>query len=598
MFKCLSTPPSGVSCDSSSMSDGTPVRPIGDASGVADTLRTPAAAPEIDPALEMTEEKPILSRPEPQTMPPPQSGFGEHDDGKVSAYARLDFDNFTFYVQTLQVVLGRRPANGSSNVDVHLGTAKAISRRHAKIFYNFATQRFELTVLGRNGAFVGDMFVEADSTVPLKDKAKIQIGQIAFTFNLPNSDADDAKSEEATPNQDSAQMQPPKEKRKPRREYKPEEIPPEYREKPAHSYSHLITESLRGHPQGLSLADIYEAIMDLFPYYRYCQPGWQNSVRHNLSSSKSFRKVSKEGKGWLWGLDEDYLAEKERQKQRAVLRHQQQQQEAVQRQQKSIAEMATEIPSRPGLSQETVKLLAGLQHQVQYSLEKAGQPPINNTVLSNALAVVIAQAAKQHGGLSNLSELLNDSQAVRNLLVQALELLRRQGQTSHAQSQAQAQSSVVGVQSGLQSADGGSVPSHTAPQQAVAPPPSVVGAESTEPENSSVQNASGQTSPKDRSPAQESKPRTQSSGASDSSQSSQKKMSPEKIAELLAQAEKIPNPPPHVRNLIEQLRAHQQRLGYATSAPAKRPASEELPPPKPPSQAPNEGHTDRPQTEG
>lgn len=89
---------------------------------------------------------------------------------RVSAYARLDFHKFTFYVQTLQVILGRRPENGDSMVDVDLGVAKAISRRHAKIFYNFGTQRFELNVLGRNGAFVDDNFVDKGSTVPLKNK--------------------------------------------------------------------------------------------------------------------------------------------------------------------------------------------------------------------------------------------------------------------------------------------------------------------------------------------------------------------------------------------------------------------------------------------
>lgn len=87
---------------------------------------------------------------------------------RVSAYARLDFQSFTFYVQTLQVILGRGAEN-SSMVDVDLGPVKAISRRHAKIFYNFGTQRFEMSVLGRNGAFVDDTFVDSGSTVPLKD---------------------------------------------------------------------------------------------------------------------------------------------------------------------------------------------------------------------------------------------------------------------------------------------------------------------------------------------------------------------------------------------------------------------------------------------
>lgn len=88
---------------------------------------------------------------------------------RVSAYARLDFSSFTFYVQTLQVSLGRSAEKGSGMVDVDLGPVKAISRRHAKIFYNFGTQRFELSVLGRNGAFVDDTFVDTGSTVPLQN---------------------------------------------------------------------------------------------------------------------------------------------------------------------------------------------------------------------------------------------------------------------------------------------------------------------------------------------------------------------------------------------------------------------------------------------
>lgn len=100
----------------------------------------------------------------------PRVPTSKSDVPRVSAYARLDFPSFTFYVQTLQVILGRRPENGASVVDVDLGVAKAISRRHAKIFYNFGSQQFELSVLGRNGAFVDDSFVDHGSTVLLKNK--------------------------------------------------------------------------------------------------------------------------------------------------------------------------------------------------------------------------------------------------------------------------------------------------------------------------------------------------------------------------------------------------------------------------------------------
>lgn len=115
-------------------------------------------------------------------------------DLKILAYARLDFDNYTFFVQTLHVVLGRKSNDeflqlSHHLVDVHLSLKRAISRRHAKIFYNFATQRFEISVLGRNGAFVNDSFVERGVTVPLLDSTKIQIGDIPFTFVLPSMDA-------------------------------------------------------------------------------------------------------------------------------------------------------------------------------------------------------------------------------------------------------------------------------------------------------------------------------------------------------------------------------------------------------------------------
>ncbi|CAH2354286.1 fork-head transcriptional regulator Fhl1p [[Candida] railenensis] len=124
----------------------------------------------------------------PRSMAPNNS---DDPSSKISAYARLDFENFTFFVQTLQVVLGRKSNDDllqSSHhaVDVHLSSKKAISRRHAKIFYNFGTQRFELSILGRNGAFVDDLFVEKGITVPLTDCSKIQIGDIPFTFVLPS----------------------------------------------------------------------------------------------------------------------------------------------------------------------------------------------------------------------------------------------------------------------------------------------------------------------------------------------------------------------------------------------------------------------------
>ena len=49
-----------------------------------------------------------------------------NNNSRISAYARLDFENFTFFVQTLQVVLGRKSNDETlqQNVDVHLSSKK------------------------------------------------------------------------------------------------------------------------------------------------------------------------------------------------------------------------------------------------------------------------------------------------------------------------------------------------------------------------------------------------------------------------------------------------------------------------------------------
>ena len=133
-------------------------------------------------------------------------------EGPIRAYAKLEFPGFSYYVQTLEVTIGRRPGqlqNGAplpmrapqtwrkGDVDVDLGPLKSISRLHARIFYSVqphfyqnpmnlspmmpsgasasaspsgaeepapsdegtpAQGRFLLEVLGRNGAFVDDVW--------------------------------------------------------------------------------------------------------------------------------------------------------------------------------------------------------------------------------------------------------------------------------------------------------------------------------------------------------------------------------------------------------------------------------------------------------
>ncbi|KAL8782218.1 MAG: hypothetical protein Q9213_005584 [Squamulea squamosa] len=63
---------------------------------------------------------------------------------------------------------------------------KSISRKHVKIAFNFEKHLFELTVMGRNGAFVDEEWFPAGDTQPLRSGSLIQIGGVGIRFLLPD----------------------------------------------------------------------------------------------------------------------------------------------------------------------------------------------------------------------------------------------------------------------------------------------------------------------------------------------------------------------------------------------------------------------------
>lgn len=91
--------------------------------------------------------------------------------------------------------------------------------------------------------------------------------------------------------------------------------PPRKRRRPPFSYSSLIAQAiLESENERMTLKEIYSWITSRYPaLYNADDTGWQNTIRHNLSLNRCFKKVSKaemdgvKGKGGYWTIDPTHM---------------------------------------------------------------------------------------------------------------------------------------------------------------------------------------------------------------------------------------------------------------------------------------------------
>ncbi|KAG6478618.1 FHA domain-containing protein FHA2-like [Zingiber officinale] len=133
------------------------------------------------------------------------SGDADEDDAVVG-FAKLQGEDFEYYMQTYSILLGRSSKTSEVDVDLaSMGSGLSISRCHARIFYDFPRRCFSLEVLGRNGCIVEGVHHQPGSPpIKLDSQDLIQMGEKMFYFLLPSQsivdeafpgDADDAHND-------------------------------------------------------------------------------------------------------------------------------------------------------------------------------------------------------------------------------------------------------------------------------------------------------------------------------------------------------------------------------------------------------------------
>ncbi|KAK0621385.1 fork head domain-containing protein [Bombardia bombarda] len=118
-----------------------------------------------------------------------------HEDNKdgVKAYAKIAAQDWTYYITSLEINIGRssEPAqqrvnqDGEPEVHIDLGPSKVVSRQHAQIYFNRDEENWWLLVKGRNSLKVDGSPWRAGQSGALRSGEIIEIGGVEMMFVLP-----------------------------------------------------------------------------------------------------------------------------------------------------------------------------------------------------------------------------------------------------------------------------------------------------------------------------------------------------------------------------------------------------------------------------
>ncbi|QLQ78939.1 hypothetical protein HG537_0B02860 [Torulaspora globosa] len=144
----------------------------------------------------------VLQGPDQATMVSKQYSNERNLATEVQAYAKISGNDWTYYVKGLEISIGRNTdtavavpnvevKDGPQVIDIDLGPAKVVSRKHAIIKFNMQHGGWELLVLGRNGAKVNFKRMQVGPAAPpvlLTSGTILDIGGTQMMFILPEQE--------------------------------------------------------------------------------------------------------------------------------------------------------------------------------------------------------------------------------------------------------------------------------------------------------------------------------------------------------------------------------------------------------------------------
>jgi hypothetical protein len=213
---------------------------------------------------------------------------------------------------------GRPPKNGiMSKREQQLAKKEALALAQAQ-----TQQKAQKTVPQPAGPVPGKNKVGRPRKHPKQPTPEVQREKRKYTKRKPKEPKDpnikqEGSGEDQPKEKKERKEKPPRPPRSPSPTFNEADLTPEQLAKPQANYVSLIFDALSNSPSGqMSLPQIYRAIMRKYPFFvlKTTTNGWQSSVRHNLSQHHAFRKVERDGKGWMWAIVDGSTIEKEKKK--------------------------------------------------------------------------------------------------------------------------------------------------------------------------------------------------------------------------------------------------------------------------------------------